>query len=126
MLLAYDWHTIGSTPCDSKRRTLAASAPVLGFDGMRAPGELFDGNAFWRVVTRDASPAAGAHPHCVPSVRAAYAAIDEYAATVAGRAMLAGIFRLCSPMVREGQGPEGEHEKVKNAERRESERERER
>ena len=77
---------------------LAASAPALGFDGMRAPGELFDGNAFWRVVTRDASPAAGAHPDCVPAVRATWAAIDAAAASAAGRAKLASIFRLCAPL----------------------------
>ena len=77
---------------------LAASAPVLGFDGMRAPGELFDGNAFWRVVTRDASPAAGAHPDCVPAARATWAAIDAAAASAAGRSQLSSIFRLCTPL----------------------------
>ena len=77
---------------------LAASAPVLGFDGLARPGAAFDGNAFWRVVTRDASPAAGAHPDCVPAVRATWAAIDAAAATAAGRAQLASTFRLCGPL----------------------------
>ena len=77
---------------------LAASAPVLAFDGIARPGAAFDGNAFWRVVTRDASPAAGAHQECVPVVRATWAAIDAAAATAAGRAQLASTFRLCGPL----------------------------
>jgi lysosomal Pro-X carboxypeptidase len=77
---------------------LAASAPVLAFNGLARPGVAFDGNAFWRVVTRDASPAAGAHPDCVPAVRATWAAIDAAAATAAGRTQLASTFRLCNPL----------------------------
>ena len=77
---------------------LAASAPVLAFDGLARPGVAFDGNAFWRVVTRDASPAAGAHEDCVPAVRATWPAIDAAAATAAGRAQLASTFRLCGPL----------------------------
>ena len=88
---------------------LAASAPVLGFDGMQKPGELFDGNAFWRVVTRDASPAAGAHPDCVPAVRATWAAIDAAAASAAGRAQLSSIFRLCTPLDDDDDDDEQQH-----------------
>ena len=77
---------------------LAASAPVLAFEGLVHPGVAFDGNAFWRVVTRDASPAAGAHQDCVPAVRATWSAIDAAATSAAGRAQLASIFQLCGPL----------------------------
>jgi len=89
---------------------LAASAPVLAFDGLAGRGELFDGNSFWRVVTRDASPAAGAHADCVPAVRAAWSAIDTAAASPEGLAMLSSTFRLCGPLQAAGAagaGPEG-------------------
>jgi lysosomal Pro-X carboxypeptidase len=52
---------------------LAASAPILAFDGLgqfaRGGGlegfKVWDSNAYWRVVTRDATPAAGAVDGCV-------------------------------------------------------------
>jgi len=82
---------------------------VLAFDGLRRGGRgkaspLFDGNAFWRVVTRDASPAAGAHADCIPAVRATWEAIDSATGSAAGRAELSSVFRLCEPL-REGASP---------------------
>lgn len=75
---------------------LAASAPVLAFDGLLRPSfrtggatpldsRRFDGNSFWRVVTADASPAAGAEPGCVPGVRGGFAALFAHAGSEAGR-----------------------------------------
>jgi len=55
-------------------------------------------------VTRDASPAAGAHADCIPAVRATWEAIDSATGSAAGRAELSSVFRLCEPL-REGASP---------------------
>eukprot|EP00659_Diplonema_papillatum_P020634 gene20634-31790_t len=57
---------------------IAASAPVMAFQGAGKPSfndteEPTFGNAYWQVVTRDATPAAGARPNCSDAVRAAFA-----------------------------------------------------
>ncbi|KAL1524642.1 hypothetical protein AB1Y20_019529 [Prymnesium parvum] len=76
---------------------LAASAPVLAFDGLLGQPH-FDGNEYWRVVTRDASPAAGAAAGCTRGVRAAWPRLFRLAREAAGRARLRDAFRLCAPM----------------------------
>ena len=43
----------------SVQGAIAGSAPILAFDGLGG-GLRWDSNAYWRVVTRDATPAAGA------------------------------------------------------------------
>ncbi|OQR99426.1 lysosomal Pro-X carboxypeptidase [Achlya hypogyna] len=72
---------------------IASSAPVLAF------GPTADPEAFARTVTYDASPVAGAHPNCIPNVRAAWAKITAAAATATGRAMLTDAFGLCPGVI---------------------------
>ena len=67
---------------------VAASAPILAFDG-----DGFDGEAYWEVVTRDATAAAGAAPACAANVREAFSALFR-----ADRDDLARIFRTCGPV----------------------------
>lgn len=75
---------------------LAASAPVLAFDGL-LNHQRFEGNAYWQVVTADAAPANGAAPGCVENVRATWPHLFRMGATSAGRARLASIFGVCLP-----------------------------
>jgi len=72
---------------------IAASAPILAFHG-QANG-FGDGEKFWQVVTRDASPAAGSAEKCVPNVRQAWKDLFAKGRTDTGRLELARIFRLC-------------------------------
>jgi lysosomal Pro-X carboxypeptidase len=73
---------------------VAASAPVLFFEGTSPdPGDF---EQFWRVVTRDMTPAAGAAAACAPNVRAAWDAIDAAAAQDMPR--LSALFQLCAPL----------------------------
>ena len=72
---------------------VAASAPILAFDG-----QSFDTNAFWRVVTRDATPAAGSEAGCDVIVRNAFAALFQQAATLTGRSVLTSTLQLCQPL----------------------------
>ncbi|EGZ16269.1 hypothetical protein PHYSODRAFT_560767 [Phytophthora sojae] len=79
---------------------IAASAPIYGFGGFPA----FDGQKYWQVVTRDASPAAGSAANCVPNAKKSWAQIFELAKTEDGRATLSSLFRLCTPLASEEQG----------------------
>ncbi len=73
---------------------VAASAPVLFFEGSTPdPGDY---EQYWRVVTRDMTPAAGAAAACAPNVRAAWDAIDTAAAQDMPR--LSALFQLCAPL----------------------------
>jgi lysosomal Pro-X carboxypeptidase len=73
---------------------IAASAPVLFFEGTDpSPGNF---EQFWRVVTRDMTPAAGAAAACAPNVRAAWDAMD--AAFAEDPARLAAVMGLCAPL----------------------------
>ena len=76
---------------------IAASAPILGFTGSDPAHPLWDTSNYWRVVTRDATPAAGAAPACAANVRAAWPALTAAGATAAGRANLSKALKLCSP-----------------------------
>ncbi len=71
---------------------IAASAPIWAFEGEEPPP---DAGGFAAVVTRDASPAAGAAPACVDNLRAAWRELFARARSDAGRSELSGIFRLC-------------------------------
>ena len=73
---------------------VAASAPVLFFEGTTPDPGNFE--QFWRVVTRDMTPAAGAAPACAANVRAAWDAID--AAAAADLPRLSALFQLCTPL----------------------------
>ena len=73
---------------------IAASAPVLAFDGLLH--RAWDSNSYWRVVSADASSAAGSAPECAAEVRATWPVIFDLGASAAGRSELSNLFRLCS------------------------------
>lgn len=75
---------------------VAASAPILAF------GQEYDTNSFWRVVTRDATPAAGAAAGCDSAVRKTWPLIASLGTTAAGRKTLTNAFRLCEPIKTSG------------------------
>lgn len=83
---------------------LAASAPVLAFDGLPRPAAAapayspFDGRRYWAVVSRDASAAAGADPRCAGQVRDAWPHLFALAKSAGGRSAVASAFRLCTPL----------------------------
>ena len=81
---------------------IAASAPVLAFDGMGGPGTQFDGNSYWQIVSADTSASTGGCvAGCADGVRATWPALFSAGATRAGRQRLSQTFRLC------GKGVEG-------------------
>ncbi|OQR87804.1 lysosomal Pro-X carboxypeptidase [Achlya hypogyna] len=71
---------------------IAASAPLLAFEGESPP---IDNEAFSRIVTFGATPAAGSAANCVPNVRAAQEALRAAAQTPAGRQSLKESLKLC-------------------------------
>ena len=73
---------------------IAASAPILGFEGQTP---AYDTNAFWRVVTRDASPDAGSDPSCIANVRATWPIMFNLAKSAAGLEKLRQLMRICPP-----------------------------
>jgi lysosomal Pro-X carboxypeptidase len=73
---------------------IAASAPVLAFDGLLT--RTYDGNAYWRVVSRDASTDAGSDPGCAPGVHATWPALFSKGSTAEGRTALTTTFKLCA------------------------------
>ena len=62
---------------------IAASAPILAFAG--EPTGPWDSNAYWQVVTRDATAAGGATDQCADNVRAMWPILDTMGNSVAGR-----------------------------------------
>ncbi|EQC34484.1 hypothetical protein SDRG_07812 [Saprolegnia diclina VS20] len=68
---------------------VASSAPLLAFEAN------VDATAFARTVTYVASPVAGAHPNCIPNVRALWPQLTAAAHSSSGRTQLAAAFRLC-------------------------------
>jgi lysosomal Pro-X carboxypeptidase len=74
---------------------IAASAPVLAFKGQTP---AFDSETFWRVVTRDATPAAGAVAECAAGVRRAWSALSDAGQSAHGRSALQQQFGLCRPI----------------------------
>ncbi|TYZ63936.1 hypothetical protein PybrP1_002902 [[Pythium] brassicae (nom. inval.)] len=79
---------------------IAASAPILGFPSFPD----WQGERYWEVVTRDAQPAAGAAPNCVPNAKKAWPKLFALAETAAGRETLARVFRLCAPLEQAADG----------------------
>ncbi|KAF0686756.1 Aste57867_21461 [Aphanomyces stellatus] len=69
---------------------IAASAPLLAFDG-----QSVDFEAFARIVTADASTKAGASKFCVPNIRRAQRVIATAGTTPLGRQNLAAALGLC-------------------------------
>eukprot|EP01060_Flectonema_neradi_P004167 TRINITY_DN12734_c0_g1_i1.p1 TRINITY_DN12734_c0_g1~~TRINITY_DN12734_c0_g1_i1.p1 ORF type:complete len:516 (+),score=118.00 TRINITY_DN12734_c0_g1_i1:64-1548(+) len=79
---------------------IAASAPLVAFTGMGLPSydipnKTF-GNSFWEIVTRDATPAAGARPNCDSAIRSAFSTLLEMGKSDQGRVTLSKIFKTCS------------------------------
>ena len=77
---------------------IAASAPILAFDGLLT--RAWDDNSYWRVVSADASLAAGSEAGCAPGVRATWPALFARGQTADGRAALSRTFRLCGAGLR--------------------------
>ena len=78
---------------------LAASAPIWSFVGLDPP---YDEEAFYEIVTGDASAAGGAAPACARRVRRLLERLEGMAANgsdVGARAALARGLRLCEPPV---------------------------
>ncbi|KAH9158315.1 hypothetical protein AeNC1_019184, partial [Aphanomyces euteiches] len=73
---------------------IAGSAPVLAFDGQIPAADM---GSFPRIVTRDASPAAGADANCIPNMKALWPKLKAAAKTIAGRAALQEGFGVCKP-----------------------------
>ncbi|OQS04626.1 lysosomal Pro-X carboxypeptidase [Thraustotheca clavata] len=72
--------------------SIAASAPVLAFDGETPP---IDNEAFSRIVTFGATPAAGSAANCVPNVRKAQVVIRAASNSSDGWQQLKSSLRLC-------------------------------
>lgn len=71
---------------------LASSAPLRS---NLVDGQGWDPASFWQVVSRTASPLAGAAPGFVPNSRAAFAALADLARSEEGRAQAGAALRLC-------------------------------
>lgn len=74
---------------------IAASAPVLAFDGIDSQNSTWDSNAYWRAVTNDATVSAGAAAGCVSGVRGAWHALFAKGSSPGGRSWLSKTFKLC-------------------------------
>ena len=72
---------------------IAASAPILAFDGL---SPAFDGEAYWRVVTRDATAAGGAADACAENVKRAFEVLFEWG--LSNRTRLGEVFQTCRPL----------------------------
>lgn len=89
---------------------IAASAPVLAFDGLAHPVaglpaySPFEGVRYWQVVSHDASSAAGAAERCAAGVHATWPVLFRLAKTASGRQVLSREFRLCQPLENEDGG----------------------
>ncbi len=98
---------------------IAASAPIFGFAATPpTPSANYDFNSYdsvalcpsfscticnnlfryWRVVTRDATAAAGSAAACSSNVRAAWQAMFSLAQTAAGLQQLSQLFVTCQPL----------------------------
>jgi lysosomal Pro-X carboxypeptidase len=81
---------------------IAGSAPILAFQGLPAPyADWGGGEAYWQVVTNDATAAAGAEPDCANNIRKVWSQIFSLAKTEAGRATLTTAFKMCKPLTSE-------------------------
>ena len=74
---------------------IAGSAPVLSFLGENPP---MDPGSFSKIVTYDASPAAGSAKNCVSNVKKTWDIIFNSGKTDDGLKMLSSAFGLCEPL----------------------------
>lgn len=84
---------------------IAASAPILAFPTVTGTSGTLTfvkpwvkSANYWAIVTRDASPAAGASVACIPNVRHSWRVIQRLSSTPEGRETLERVFRLCGPL----------------------------
>ncbi|ETV97780.1 hypothetical protein H310_09132 [Aphanomyces invadans] len=74
---------------------IASSAPMLSFLGFNPPMDM---ESFSRVVTYDASPAAGSAPRCAPNIKRVWPLVFGLGDSHEGRTKLASVFQLCQPL----------------------------
>jgi len=74
---------------------IAASAPIISFVGLNPP---YDYNAFYEIVTRDASTAGGATDYCSQNIAYAWPRIANLSQTASGRSTLEKAFMTCNPL----------------------------
>jgi lysosomal Pro-X carboxypeptidase len=79
--MKYPWHTDGS---------LAASAPVLQFEGTGVSQWIFN-----EIITNDF---ADAGTGCADNIREAFNIINQYGETSSGLAQISEIFKICQPL----------------------------
>jgi len=80
---------------DALDGVIAASAPIWNFMYLNPP---FDYNAFYKIVTRDASAAGGATDYCSQNVAYAWPRIANLSQTTNGRSLLEKAFLTCQPL----------------------------
>jgi lysosomal Pro-X carboxypeptidase len=80
---------------------IAASAPILGFEGQTP---AYDTNSYWQVVTRDATPAAGANAACAANVLATWPVMFALGRSEKGRETLRRAMGVCPPALAEEGG----------------------
>lgn len=74
---------------------ISASAPILAFCDMETN---YHSETYWQVVTRDATPDAGAPAPCAPNFRRAWKELFARGNSTLGLKSLSEIFRMCSPI----------------------------
>merc|ERR1712100_228875 len=74
---------------------IAGSAPILAFPGTKG---YTDGERYWHVETRAATPFGGAASACSDNMRQAWRDFFSLARSPAGRAQLTSIFRVCKQL----------------------------
>ena len=81
---------------DSLDGMVAASAPILSFQGLSPP---YDPSTYDMIVTRDAGgPGSGAAPACSDNIRAGWLEIENLSTTPNGRNLLSTSFQTCYPI----------------------------
>eukprot|EP00192_Tetraselmis_astigmatica_P002928 CAMPEP_0117662848 /NCGR_PEP_ID=MMETSP0804-20121206/8269_1 /TAXON_ID=1074897 /ORGANISM="Tetraselmis astigmatica, Strain CCMP880" /LENGTH=600 /DNA_ID=CAMNT_0005469769 /DNA_START=243 /DNA_END=2046 /DNA_ORIENTATION=- len=71
---------------------IASSAPILSSNGLRPP---YDIGSYAKVVTYDATVAAGSAPGCSSAVRSAWTALFDHGKTDDGRSLIRSSMGLC-------------------------------
>mmetsp|Transcript_8280 Transcript_8280/g.34770 ORF Transcript_8280/g.34770 Transcript_8280/m.34770 type:complete len:540 (+) Transcript_8280:65-1684(+) len=74
---------------------IAASAPIMAFAGENPQTRE---EAYYRIVTRDATPIAQASEMCTTNVQSSWDIIQSMAETDSGRQGLQDAFKLCAPL----------------------------
>ncbi|RHY25592.1 hypothetical protein DYB32_008212 [Aphanomyces invadans] len=78
------------------RGAIAASAPI--FANSIGYADNFQGTDYWKVVTHDASPAAGSAANCIPNVARKTVDAPLLEGFHLGLAHLSSLFKTCTPL----------------------------